>query len=201
MADPLSYEVASYSRPARAFHWLVAALILIQLTIGFYMTYRAYEMPYVNDKGEPAKGLFDALTGQIYDSHKLIGVAILLVVIARLSYRIVHGAPPSDTSLPSWQKGASHANHWLLYLLLIVVPILGYVGTSYYGALAPFGIQLPVVTEKDEKFSEVVFQAHLWGALALIGLIALHLAAVLYHVLIRKDRVVERMLPKRNRLA
>lgn len=198
MVDPKPYEITAYSGTARFFHWLVVVLVLIQFVLGFWMVYRAYEMPYVNDKGEAAKGLFDALTGQLYDSHKLVGVTILLVVLARLFYRLVRGAPPPDSSLETWQRSTSHAVHWLIYLLLIAVPLCGYIATSYYGALAPFDIQLPVVTPKDEKFSEVVYQWHVIGAFALFGLIALHLAAVVFHKFVRKDRVVERMLPKRT---
>lgn len=198
MVDPKSYDIPIYSRPARFFHWLVVALVLIQFPIGYYMVYRAYEMPYVNDKGEAAKGVFDALTGQLYDSHKLIGVIILLVVVSRLIYRLTYGAPVSDASLEKWQKGASHAVHWSIYLLLIAVPIGGYIATSYYGALAPFGIQLPVITPKDEKFSEVVYGWHYLGAFILLALICVHLAAVVFHKFVRKDRVVERMLPKRT---
>jgi len=197
MADPKSYDIPIYSGTARFYHWLVVALILLQFPIGVYMMYRATKMAYVDDKGEAKVGLFDALTGQLYDSHKLIGVTILLVVIARLIYRFTNGAPPSDSSLESWQKGASHAVHWSLYALLIAVPIGGYIGASYYGALSPFGIPLPVVTPKDEKISEAVFQYHYLGAFILLGLIGIHLAAVVFHKFIRKDRVVERMLPKR----
>lgn len=199
----MAYEerngIPVYSGTARFFHWLVAGLILIQFPIGIYMTYRAFEMPAgVDDKGQPKFGVFDAVTNTLYDSHKLIGVAILLIVVLRLFYRLTRGAPPSDTSLASWQKGLSHAVHWSLYLLLIVVPIGGYIATSYYGALSPFGVPLPPVTGKDEKVAEEIFEMHEAGAFILIGLVAVHLLAAIYHRFIRKDRVVERMLPKRT---
>lgn len=197
MAFPVRNGIPVYSGPARFFHWLVVALLLAQIPIGFYMTYRAYEMPAgVDANGASKFGVFDGLTNTLYDSHKLIGVIILLAVVARLIYRLTKGAPPSDPSLAGWQKGLSHATHWSLYLLLLAVPIGGYIGVSYYGALSPFGIPLPAVTEKDQKFAEEIFELHETGAFILIALAALHIAATIYHRFVRKDRVVERMLPK-----
>ncbi|MGL4395303.1 MAG: cytochrome b, partial [Hyphomicrobium sp.] len=185
-----------YSKTARIFHWLTALLVLIQFPIGLYMTYRGYEMSYVNEAGETKTGLFDATTGMLYDSHKLLGLLILAVVLWRLIYRLSHGAPPSDRSVPPALTGIGHLTHWLIYLLLIAVPIGGYLGVSYYGALDAFGLPLIAITDKDQKFSEQIFELHGAGAFALLTLVGLHLAAALYHRLVRKDQVVERMLPK-----
>ncbi|MFN0218293.1 MAG: cytochrome b [Hyphomicrobium sp.] len=198
MALDRDYDIPIYTPAARRFHWLTVLLILIQFPIGLYMTYRAYEMAYVNDAGEAKTGLFDGTTNLLYDTHKVVGLVIFLVVILRLMYRFSNGAPPSDRSVPAPLIGVSHLTHWLIYLLLIAIPIGGYLGISYYGALEPFGIPLPAITEKDEKFSETVFWWHETAAFALLGLIALHIAASFYHRAIRKDRVVERMLPKRT---
>ncbi len=202
MAQDPAHDLPTYTRVARLFHWGVALLILIQIPIGLYMTYRGYEMMGVNDKGEAVKGVWsgiadNGLTDSLYSSHKLIGISILMLVLLRLAYRVTRGAPPSDPSVPAALTGVSHLLHWSIYLLLIAVPIGGYIGTSYYGALDVFGIPLPAVTVKDEKFSEVVFGYHELGALILLSLVGLHFGAALYHKFVRKDRVVERMLPKR----
>jgi cytochrome b561 len=82
--------------------------------------------------------------------------------------------------------------------LLIIVPIGGYFGVSYYGAADAFWVPLLALTEKDQKFSETVFAWHGIGAKILFALVALHIAAAIYHRFVRKDRVVERMLPKRT---
>lgn len=194
--DPL-HDLPTYTRPARRFHWGVAFLILLQIPIGLYMTYRAYEMMGVNDKGEAVKGVFDGVTNTLYDSHKSIGMLIFLLVLLRLMYRLTHGAPRSDPSVPAALTGVSHLLHWSIYLLLLAVPIAGYVGVSYFGALDVFGIPLPAVTAEDKKFSEEVFQYHKLAGQILFSLVVLHIGAALYHKLVRKDRVVERMLPKR----
>jgi cytochrome b561 len=198
MAHPNDYDIPIYSRAARRFHWWVALFFAIQFALGFYMTYRGYDMVYTNDAGETKTGLFDAVTGALYDSHKLLGVSILLIVLLRLGYRLTHGAPPSDRSLPPALTGISHLVHWSIYLLLIAVPIGGYIGVSYYGALNAFDtVPLPPVTEKDQKMAEVIFEYHKLAAWGLLTLVGLHIAAAIYHRFIRKDRVVERMLPRR----
>ncbi len=198
MAHPNDYDIPIYSRAARRFHWWVALFIAIQFALGFYMTYRGYEMVYTNEAGETKTGLFDAVTGALYDSHKLLGVLIFVIVLLRLGYRLTHGAPPSDRSLPAALTGISHLVHWTIYLLLVAVPIGGYIGVSYYGALNAFNtVPLPPVTEKDEKMAEVIFGYHKLAALVLLALVGLHIAAAIYHRFIRKDRVVERMLPRR----
>ena len=84
MAQDPKYQLPTYTPAARAFHWLIVLLIFIQLPLGFYMAYRGHEMPHVNDKGETVKGLFDALTGFLYNWHKLIGMTVLVLVVLRL---------------------------------------------------------------------------------------------------------------------
>lgn len=205
MADPQNYDIPIYSRPARRFHWWVALFVVLQIPLGIYMMWRGDEMPGVNDKGEPVKGTFNGiadggLTDNLFSAHKLLGITILVLVLARLFYRLSHGVPRSDPTVPSALTGIGHFSHWLLYLLLLVVPIGGYIATSYYGGLNVFGVHLPAVTPKDEKFAEQLFALHGLGGLLLLAIVVLHVLATLYHWTIRKDRVVERMLPKKNRI-
>ena len=118
-----STEALVYSAPARKFHWVIAALVLIMLPLGFAMTYRGNTL-----------NVWDGTTNAMYSSHKLIGFIILWLMIARLAYRIRNGAPPDEPGLETWQKAASHATHWALYGLLILVPLGGWLGVSLYGA-------------------------------------------------------------------
>ncbi len=201
MATEHSYDIPVYAPPARRFHWLVAALIFIQFPIGWYMMYRSEEMPGVNDKGEAVKGVWDATTNLLFSSHKTIGISIFLIVLMRLAYRLMNGAPRSDPSVPAAMTGISHAVHWSIYLLLIALPIGGYLGSSYGNYLEVFGVHLPAITVEDKKMSEQFFGLHGLGAQILLVLALVHIGAALYHKFIRKDRVVERMLPKRNRIA
>lgn len=198
--DNDGYDIPIYSRAARRFHWWVALLVLIQAPAGAYMVYRGYEMESVNDKGEVVKGVWDGLTNTLYSSHKTLGLLILLIVILRLGYRLSHGAPRSDASVPAPMTGMAHLVHWGIYAALIAVPVIGYLGISYGRYLDVFGLPLPPVTLEDKKFSEEVFDWHAMGAKVLFALVVIHVAAALFHKFVRKDRVVERMLPSRNRI-
>ena len=197
MAQDPSYDLPTYSPTARRLHWLVALLVFIQLPLGFYMSYRGNDMENVNEKGETVKGLWDALTGVLYSSHKVIGLTVLLLVVLRLIYRLTQGAPRSDPTVPAALTGVSHLVHWSLYALLIAVPIGGYIAISYGGYLEVFGVHLPAITEKNDDLSKEVFEWHETGAILIIAFVALHIVAAIYHKFVRKDRVVERMMPKK----
>lgn len=197
MAHDPAYDIPVYARPARRFHWLVAFLILLQIPIGLYMHYRGNEMPGVNEKGEPIKGVWDATTNFLYSSHKTIGLLILAIVVARLIYRLTQGAPRSDPSLPAAMTGISHAVHWSIYLLLLAIPIVGYTAVSYGRYLDIFGIPFPPVTVEDKDAAKEMFELHETAAWILLALVSLHISAAIYHKFVRNDRVVERMLPKR----
>ena len=168
---------------------------------GQVVTSAGDEMPGVNDKGEAVKGVWDGVTDTLFSSHKAIGLTIFTLMLLRLAYRLMNGAPKSDPTVPKPLTGISHGVHWLLYLLLIAVPIVGYIGISYGNYLDVFGIHLPAITAEDKKMSEQVFEYHGLAAQVLLILAGLHIGGALYHKVIRKDRVVERMLPKKTRVA
>ena len=172
-----------YSPVARTFHWTVALLVLITAPIGFIMADRA------------ARDIFDATTDTMYSTHKLIGLTILTLMIARLTYRLTQGAPPSEPTLAPWQKGLSHAVHWTMYGLLLAVPIGGYLGISYGDYLDIFGVKIPGFVAKNEDTAKAIFKMHALGATVLLSLVALHLAAVFHHFFILGDGVLARMWP------
>lgn len=190
MADipPTGHE-DTYSGPARGFHWWTVALVAVQVPLGLYMAYRGN-----------VQGIFDATTNFLYSSHKSIGLIILFLVIARLIYRFTHGAPRDEPTLEVWQKGASHATHWMLYLLLLVVPILGYIGVSLYPALGLFDVvTLPGIVAPNQEAAGAVFYYHWLAAVVLVLFVGAHVAGALFHYFIRKDGVLARMLPGAGR--
>lgn len=179
-------QVELYSRTARNFHWAIVALILVQAPVGAYMAYR----------GNTLK-IWDAVTGGLYTSHKLLGVTILAVVVCRLAYRLTHGIPAAEPTLTAWQRVASRLNHWGLYILLLCVPIAGYIGISLYPALDILGqFSLPAVVEPNREASDTAFLVHRLLGRLLVLLVAIHVAAALFHHFIRKDNVLARMLPR-----
>jgi len=184
-AAPEAGRVELYSRPARFFHWTIVALIVLQAPIGVYMAYR----------GNTLK-IWDAVTGGLYTGHKLIGVTILLVVLCRLAFRLTHGTPADEPTLEPWQKVASHLNHWGMYVLLLCVPVAGYIGISLFPALDILGLfSLPGVVEPNREASAAAFLVHRLLGRLLVLLVAIHVAAALFHYFIRKDNVLARMLP------
>ncbi len=174
-----------YSAAARHMHWVTAAVVLAMIPAGLAMTYRGDTL-----------NIWDGLTNAMYSSHKLLGFLVLWLVAGRLAYRLLKGAPPDEPTLLWWQKAGSHLVHWLLYGLLLVVPLLGWVGVSLYPSLTVFGLfNLPALASPNQDLAGKVLDIH--GTLAIVmGLLACaHVGAALYHHLIRKDGVLRRMLP------
>ena len=181
--QPITTHLA-YAPVARAFHWATLALVVILVPLGLYMSWR----------GNATN--FDVTTGRLYDLHKLLGFLTLWVVIARLTFRIRNGAPPDEPTLEPWQKAASHMTHWGLYALLLTIPVLGWVGVSYYDARSIFGIfNLPALAGKNESAANTAFMLHYWAAMLMVAMVAMHVGAALFHHLVRGDGVLRRMLP------
>jgi len=179
----------AYSTAARRFHWWMVLLIAMQVPIGLFMVrYGA-----ATDFAEP--------TGKLYDIHKLIGLTILVLALARLGYRLVHCAPTDEPTLEPWEKVISHITHWAIYALIIVVPLLGWLAISYYGPFEPFGIKLPALAAQDDAKATQVFFLHMLAAYALIVLLGMHVGAALFHYVIRKDGVLRRMWVRAGRLS
>jgi cytochrome b561 len=178
--------VEIYRRASRFFHWLTVALIAVQLPVGLYMSYRGNTLD-----------VWDKVTGALYNGHKLIGVTILLVVLCRLANRLMGGTPADEPTIEAWQKIASRLNHWGLYVLLICVPVAGYVGVSLFPALDLFGLfSLPAVVAPDKEAAKTAFLVHGLLARLLVLLIVVHVAAALFHHFIRRDNVLARMIPR-----
>ena len=132
----------------------------------------------------------------IYNLHKSVGVVILPIVAFRLFWRLGHPAPSLPRDIPTVQRFAAHSVHWLLYVLLIVQPIVGWTATSAYPAPVPFfGLfELPHIWPEDRAFSERAFVVHRGIGIMMAVLLCAHIGAALVHHFIRKDQVLMRML-------
>jgi cytochrome b561 len=171
-----------YPATSKWLHWLVAASVLIMIPIGIAMV-RVGQGPLQNT---------------LYNLHKSFGVLILGLMIARLINRIIVGAPAPAQGLARWQRAVSSATHGLLYVLLILQAIGGWLANSAYGAPTPFfGLfELPSLRGKDQAFAEQIFGMHRIFGFVIAGLAAMHIAAALQHYFLVKDRVLQRMLPR-----
>jgi cytochrome b561 len=170
-----------YTAAAKILHWLILALLLVQFAI-------AWTMPHIGRNTRP---------GTLINLHFSIGIVILAVVIVRLLWRLTHQEPPPEAGVPPWQVGSARVVHWLLYLLLFVVPILGWINASWRGfPVALFGLELPKLIATRAPGWVWTGDVHtLLASYAMLTLVGLHVAAALYHWLVRRDRVLQRMLP------
>jgi len=171
-----------YSGIAKSLHWIVALCVLTIVPLGIIM-------------GNLPDGDF---TNKLFEFHKSLGALILMLMTVRLIYRVVHGAPP-EANIPAFYRFAGAATHWALYVLLIVTPMVAWVGYNAYGVKVPFfGLfELPALVGKNEPLSERLFAAHRALGIAVGVLMVMHIGAALFHYVIRKDGVLQRMLPGR----
>jgi cytochrome b561 len=178
----------TYSATARRLHWWTAALVTVQIPIGLYMANQGNEL-----------NIPDGTLAKLFSTHKLIGIAIFFLVAARLAYRLTHGKPPDEPSIAPWQKIASHINHWGLYLLLILVPLGGFLGILLYPSLDIFGVTLPAFVSPDREAAVRIFHWHMIGAFGVLVLAGIHAIAATYHYYLRRDGVLRRMFIRAGR--
>jgi len=120
----------------------------------------------------------------------------MVLTLIRLVYRLTHKPAPLPDSMPGWQKFAARVTHVFLYGFLLINPLVGWVATSAYGAaISVFGFfTMPAIVEKDRALADQLFQIHLALGLLFTAAVLLHIAAALYHGLIRRDGVLSRMI-------
>jgi cytochrome b561 len=175
--------VLRYSNLAVTLHWITVALVLLQAYLGFTFA--------LSDEG-PARD-------SVFIWHKTTGVVILLLVLGRLAYRIKNPPPPFPPELPRWERYAAVWNHRLFYLLLIAMPIVGFIAVSGFanGSTTPLigGIQVPVIPGISKDTGELAGEIHELAAFLLIALILVHIAAALKHQFVDRWRGSARMPP------
>jgi cytochrome b561 len=175
----------SYSPLQKTLHWLIALLVLGMLAVGLYMVHG---------------GGAEELTNTLYTWHKTVGFIVLWLVVIRAFVRLTRGAPPPEPSLHILQRIAAEVTHLGIYLLLLVVPILGWVGVSAYNAREVVGgLSLPQLVAENQDRAAQILSLHGWAAYALGALVAGHIGAALFHRIILRDGVFQRMWPSHRR--
>lgn len=169
-----------YGLVAIVLHWLIAALIFTLFGIGWYMG----ALP-----NGPERSWYIAL-------HKSIGITVFGLAVSRLVWRLTHQPPPFPRSMPPWERKAALLNHYILYTVMFIQPISGYLSSSFSGYKTRyFGIPLPHWGWKDEILNLVFNAIHVTNSYILFALIVIHIMAALRHLMIKRDRVFQRMLP------
>ncbi len=174
--------VAVYNPFFRTLHWLMALIIFVALGLGVWAT----QLPKGDTRSE------------VLFVHKSLGVTVLLLIVVRILGRLIAGSPPYARPLGALTRIGAHAAHGLLYLLMIALPVSGYVMSSAGGHDVPFfGLfTLPNLVGENKVLAGSAEQAHYVFAWAIGVLLVLHLAAVVWHVWVKRDEVLTRMWPR-----
>ncbi|GAA5784778.1 cytochrome b [Chitiniphilus shinanonensis] len=167
-----------------AFHWLIALLIVAAFGLALYVD----DLP------------LSALKFKLYSYHKWIGISVLALVVLRLVWRAWRGAPSALPGQPAWQVKAAAGIHHLLYLLMLALPLVGWLMSSAKGfPVVLFGVlQLPDLVSRNEALGHQLAEAHEVLAYLLLAVVILHVLAALKHHFIDRDETLRRMLPGRS---
>lgn len=170
-----------YTRTAIFLHWLMALGLIGTFSLGFYME----GLPL-----SPSKL-------KLYSWHKWAGMTLLALVVVRLAWRLSHPAPQLPSSMGSMARLAAHAGHWLLYGLMLAIPLSGWLMSSAQGfSVVWFGVvPLPDLVPRNAGLGEALNGVHVALNYLLLLAVAGHVAAALHHHFIQKDTVLARMLP------
>jgi cytochrome b561 len=170
-----------YGTTAKVLHWLVVALLLVQYPIGWLM-------PDIHGGMKP---------GTAMTFHVSFGMAILILIVLRVAWRLTHPVAP-ESSLPPWQRVSSEAAHWLLYALVLATTVTGWLFASLRGWSMSFFFLTPMPMLASGNAAAIktidgLHQAMEWALLVVIGI---HVAMAMVHIFIYRDRIMQRMLPE-----
>ena len=174
-------QTAAYTATAIGLHWLLALALVGTFAVGLYM----HELP------------LSPMKLQIYAWHKWAGVTIFALVLVRIVWRLTHRPPGPPAGMPAWQHLAAEVAHRLLYVLMVAIPLSGWLMSSAKGyQTVLFGIlPLPDLLAKDKELGETLATLHRLLNFTLAGLVLVHAAAAIKHHFGDRDDVLKRMLP------
>ena len=172
---------ARYTKTAKGLHWLIAVLFFGMLGLGFYMQ----GLPLSPDKLK------------LYSWHKWVGVTVFLLALFRIAWRVTHQPPPLPGSMPRLIQIAAHAGHHMLYMLMFLIPLSGWLMSSAKGFQTVwFGIlPIPDLIEKNKLLGDLLQTVHVSLNYLFIAVLIGHIGAALKHHFIDKDDILTRMLP------
>jgi YVTN family beta-propeller protein len=174
-----------YTLTAAMLHWLIAAAVICMIAFGWWMQ---------GIPKDPAGPRVNA-----YNLHKSLGILIFFLMLVRLAWRATHRPPPFPP-MPRWQAWLARANHRLLYISLLLMPLAGFLGSAFSGrAIVLFGHALPAWFARNDAISSACRFVHLGLSWFLVAAISLHLAGAFKHRLIDRDGVLARMWPLPSR--
>lgn len=177
-AQTLDAPAPAYRPALKTLHWLIALVLLFLVPLGF---------------------LQKLVKEEVYETvnfwHVSLGFTLLLLMLVRLAVRLSGRLPPSPAGTPRWAEQLATWNHWLLYALLIIEPILGYLTTNAQGFPLVWFDLIPIWSPFGKSAAaDTLLAIHLAVAWVIIVLIVLHVCGALYHHLVRRDDSLRRIL-------
>ena len=171
---------ARFTPLQRGLHWIMALCILAMLFVGVHMV-ATITPKYLT----------------LIAIHKPLGLVILGLALIRLVVRLRSGAPPLPADLPEPMKLGAHLSHYALYALMIALPLIGWsmLSAAGYPVVLWGGLWLPPIAPQSDSLHTLLWHAHVYLALLFFAVILLHVAAALFHALVRRDDVFEAMAP------
>lgn len=181
---PARNTAVRYGFVAQGLHWLIVALLIVQVTLGKV----AEDLPLGLDKLV------------MMARHKSVGITILGLAVIRLAWRLID-RPPPPPPMPRWQRGAARLTHAAFYVLLFALPVTGWLMSSASNfPVSWFGlVQLPDLVAPDDGLEHRLEDIHETLVKVLVALAVLHVAAALKHQFVDRDGLLLRMLPWRGR--
>lgn len=166
---------------AISLHWLIFLLVACGFSLAVYMV----DLPL-----SPPKLKY-------FSWHKWIGVTIFLLAVTRVAWRLAQPAPALPSVMPLWQQRTASAIHALLYVLILVIPLTGWLYSSAAGVPTVYLglVQLPDLLTRDKALAGQLKLVHVTLNYTMLSLVIIHAAAALKHHLIDRDGVLTRMLP------
>lgn len=178
----MTIPTQTYRAPARWLHWSMALLVLPMIAAGLLM---------VQD------GISRPLQNSLFLFHKNVGVLLIILIVIRLIYRWRNAPPPEPEHLPALQAWVASITHVLLYGLLLIVPLAGYIRVRAGGfpieTLDALGI--PALVSRSDEIAAIAKAVHYYGGRAMVVLVAMHIGAALFHAVIKRDGIFSRMWP------
>ncbi|WP_417668131.1 cytochrome b [Roseibium sp.] len=177
-----------YGLVAIVFHWTMAALILVLIALGLYMT------------SQPPTA---ASTFQLYQLHKSIGFVVLTLAVLRLVWRLLNRAPALPEGMPGIERLAAHLGHAGLYALMFALPVSGWlmvsaspwnIPTVVFDVLHVPHLPVPGILGDKQAAEATLKDVHEIAAWLLIALLVAHVAAALKHHFIARDTTLTRMV-------
>lgn len=174
-----SYE--RYGWVAVTIHWLVAMVVIGLFALGYWMVGLTY---------------YDDWYKQAPDIHRSVGILLLVLMVLRVIWRLTNITPKPLPSHKRWEVASAHAAHSLLYLLLFVAMVSGYlISTADGSAIDVFGwFSVPSVTGQIKGLEDTAGTVHYWSTWAIVALAAVHAAGALKHHWLDRDQTLRRML-------